>query len=43
MDEEGMDAVTLFTYLKLEQYIPLNVFCSVELNCTTNMAGNNNY
>lgn len=38
-DEESMDAVTLFTYLKLEQYIPLNVFCSVELNCTTNMAG----
>lgn len=33
-----MDAVTLFTYLKLEQYIPLHVFCSVELNCTTNMA-----
>ena len=32
-----MDAVTLFTYLKLEQYIPLHVICSVELTCTTNM------
>lgn len=38
LDEESVDAVTLFTYLKLEQYIPLEVFCSVELTCTTNMA-----
>lgn len=39
VDEESVDAVTLFTYLKLEQHIPKNVFCSVELNCASNMAG----
>ncbi len=37
-DDEGMDAGNLFTYLKVEQQIPDDVFCSVELNCSSNMA-----
>jgi len=39
VEDESLDAATLFSYLKLEQYIPENVFCSVELNSATNMAG----
>ena len=31
------DAVTLFSFLKLEQIIPPHVFCSLELNSTENM------
>lgn len=38
VEDESLDAATLFSYLKLEQYIPENVFCSVELNSATNMA-----
>ena len=37
-DDEGMDAENLFTYLKVEHQIPADVFCSVELNCSSNMA-----
>ena len=38
VEEENIDSTTLFTYLKLEQYIPRNVFFSVELSCASNMA-----
>ncbi len=37
-DDEGMDASNLFTYLKVEHQIPNEVFTSVELNCSSNMA-----
>lgn len=39
MNEYNADSDTLFTYLKLEQYVPRNVFFSVELTCSDNMAG----
>lgn len=38
VEDENIDASTLFTYLKLEQYIPRNVFFGVELTCSANMA-----
>jgi hypothetical protein len=39
VNEYNADSDTLFTYLKLEQYVPRNVFFSVELTCSENMAG----
>jgi hypothetical protein len=36
VEAENLDAETLFTYLKLEQYIPKNVFFTVELTCDSN-------
>jgi hypothetical protein len=38
IDEESIDAPTLFAYLKIESNIPENVFCTVELNCASNMS-----
>lgn len=38
VEEENIDSGTLFTYLKLEQFIPRGVFFSVELTCSSNMA-----
>jgi hypothetical protein len=38
VEEENIDSSTLFAYLKLEQYIPRQVFFSVELTCSSNMA-----
>ena len=38
VEEENIDSTTLFAYLKLEQYIPRDVFFSVELTCASNMA-----
>jgi len=38
VEEESIDSGTLFAYLKLEQYIPRDVFFSVELTCSSNMA-----
>jgi hypothetical protein len=38
VEEENIDSSTLFAYLKLEQYIPRDVFFSVELTCSSNMA-----
>jgi len=38
VEEEYLDADTLFTYMKLEKYIPRNVFFGVELTCASNMA-----
>jgi hypothetical protein len=35
---ENIDSQTLFSYLKLEQYIPRNVFFSVELSNPSNMS-----
>jgi hypothetical protein len=42
VEEENVDSGTLFSYLKLEQYIPRHVFFSVELTCSSNMAGKKN-
>jgi voltage-gated potassium channel Kch len=39
VNEYNADSDILFTYLKLEQYVPRNVFFSVELTCSENMAG----
>lgn len=39
VDDETVDSTTLFSYLKLEQYIPKSVFFSVELTTTSNMSG----
>ena len=36
--DENIDSQTLFSYLKLEQYIPRNVFFSVELSNPSNMS-----
>ena len=33
-----MDSDTLFAYLKLEKYIPRDVFFTVELSCISNIA-----
>ena len=38
VDDQSVDAVTLFAFLKLEQIIPKHVFCSLELSHTTNMS-----
>ena len=38
IDDESVDAVTLFAFLKLELLIPRSVFCSIELNSSGNMA-----
>jgi len=38
VEEENLDAETLFAYLKLERYIPRHVFFTVELTCANNMA-----
>lgn len=38
VDEQTVDSKTLFTYLKLEQFISKDVFFSVELTTTSNMA-----
>ena len=38
VEEENLDADTLFAYLKLEKYIPRDVFFTVELTCASNMA-----
>ena len=38
VEEENLDAETLFAYLKLERYIPRYVYFSVELTCSNNMA-----
>ena len=38
VEEEYLDADTLFTYMKLEKYIPRSVFFGVELTCASNMA-----
>ena len=37
--DTNIDSQTLFTYLKLEQHIPPDVFFSVELTCSSNVAG----
>jgi hypothetical protein len=36
--KDSVDAINLFAFLKLEQLIPENVFCSLELNSSANMA-----
>lgn len=38
VEEENIDADTLFAYLKLEKFIPRSVFFTVELTCASNMA-----
>lgn len=38
VEEENLDAEALFAYLKLEKYVPRNVFFTVELTCASNMA-----
>lgn len=38
VEEEMLDAEALFAYLKLEKYIPKEVFFTVELTCVSNMA-----
>ena len=38
IDDENINASTLFTYLKLESHIPKDVFFTVELNSSSNMA-----
>lgn len=38
-EDGNVDSTTLFTYLKLEQHIPRDVFFSVELINAANMAG----
>lgn len=38
IDDEHINASTLFTYLKLESHIPKDVFFTVELNSSSNMA-----
>ncbi|CAE7458963.1 Kcnt2, partial [Symbiodinium microadriaticum] len=38
VEEENLDAETLFAYLKLERYIPRYVYFTVELTCSNNMA-----
>lgn len=38
IEGEHLDSQTLFSYLKLEKYIPRDVFFSVELTCITNVA-----
>ena len=38
VEEEYLDADTLFMYMKLEKHIPKHIFFSVELTCASNMA-----
>lgn len=38
VEEENLDAETLFAYLKLERYIPRHVYFTVELTCANNMS-----
>jgi voltage-gated potassium channel Kch len=38
VEEENLDAETLFAYLKLERYIPRFVYFTVELTCANNMS-----
>jgi hypothetical protein len=38
VEGENLDAEALFSYLKLEQYVPRHVFFCVELTCPNNMA-----
>lgn len=38
VEEEYLDADTLFMYMKLEKYIPRHIFFGVELTCASNMA-----
>ena len=38
VEEENLDAEALFAYLKLEKYIPRDVFFTVELTCVSNIA-----
>lgn len=38
IDNKGMDAITLFAFLKLVQTIPQSVFCSLELSSANNMS-----
>ena len=38
IDSKGLDAVTLFAFLKIMQGIPKTVFCSIELSSTGNMS-----
>lgn len=37
IEEEYLDADTLFAYLKLEKHIPNHVFFTIELTCASNM------
>jgi hypothetical protein len=37
IEEEYLDADTLFAYLKLEKHIPNHVFFTIELMCASNM------
>ena len=37
IEDEYLDADTLFAYLKLEKHIPNNVFFTIELTCASNM------
>jgi hypothetical protein len=41
MDVKGMDALTLFAFLKIMQGIPKKVFCSLELRSAANMTALN--
>lgn len=38
VDSKGLDAVTLFAFLKIMQGIPKTVFCSIELSSAGNMS-----
>jgi len=38
VEEENLDAETLFAFLKLERYVPRYVFFTVELTCSNNMS-----
>lgn len=38
VEQENLDAEALFSYLKLEKYIPKGVYFTVELTCASNMA-----
>ena len=38
VEEENLDAETLFSFLKLERYVPRHVFFTVELTCSNNMS-----
>jgi hypothetical protein len=38
VEEENLDAETLFAFLKLERYVPRYVFFTVELTCPNNMS-----
>lgn len=38
IDSKGLDAVTLFAFLKIMQGIPKRVFCSIELSSAGNMS-----